>query len=48
MSARQPPARPSLLGSAATYVAVYQVIRGQARYSNVRQFKGTARIKVGP
>jgi hypothetical protein len=25
-----------------------QVIRGEARYSNVRQFKGTARIKVGP
>ncbi len=25
-----------------------QVIRGDARYSNPRQFKGTARIKVGP
>ena len=25
-----------------------QVIRGEARYANVRQFKGTARIKVGP
>ena len=25
-----------------------QVIRGEARYSNVRRFKGTARIKVGP